>query len=312
MALSDLPEVAVLGSRPVVRVPIDQIQVGESARLGERSSAHITVVAELAGGWEPLLVTPAGRIVDGQYRYLAACRLGLTHLECVIFDGDDRSAFVEGVRRNVAHGLPLTLQERKNAATRILAFGTNWSDRKIAELCGLAHKTVGRLRQGAACPGGAIPHLDKRKGRDGKYQAPDTNQARARIVEAIESDPGASLRQVARCAGSSPETVRKVRRQLEQGSRPPATPQPTTISVPNQVVKPRVSPWRDAAFVSTDGGSSFAAWFERTSISSEWLDHVQSVPLSRVYEIADEALRRASEWKSFADALTLRANRNGQ
>lgn len=295
----------------VVRLPIERVHVGESARLGERSSVHIALVAELAGGWEPLLVTRDGRIIDGHYRYLAARRLGLRHLECVLFDGDERSAFIEAVRRNIAHGLPLTLQERKGAATRVLTFDPTWSDRKIAKVCGLDHKTVGRLRQGVARPGGVIPHLDKRRGLDGKYQAANASRTRARIVEAIEADPDASLRQLARCAGSSPETVRKVRRQLEQGSRQSLTAHPAVIPSPGHPVTARVSPSRDAAFVSTDAGMSFATWFERTSISGDWLDHVQSVPLSRVYEIADEALRRAAAWKDFADALTVRANRPG-
>jgi hypothetical protein len=285
---------------PVVRVPIEEVRLGETARLGEVSSAHLDLVAERAGAWGPLLVSQSGRIMDGHYRYLAARRLGHSFVECVIFKGDEREAFVEGVRRNVAHGLPLTLRERKSAASRILTFDPGWSDRMIAEVCGLAHETVGRLRESEGCPAGDIRHLGKRRGRDGKYQRVDDGETRARIVDAIKADPGASLRQVAREVGSSPETVRKLRRQIQEVPQPLALVPLSGRSV--------VSPSKDAAFVSTDAGCSFATWFERTSITEGWVDHIAAVPLSRVYEIADEALKRAAAWKDFAAALTSRVN----
>jgi hypothetical protein len=56
---------------------------------------------------------------------------------------------------------------------------------------------------------------------------------------------------------------------------------------------------------------SFAERFERTSIADEWICHMQSVPLSRVYEIADEARRRAKAWTDFAASLNHRTNPHG-
>ena len=291
-------------SGPVMRVPIGDVAVGESPRLGHVRLAHLRVMAELAGAWPPLLITRSGRIVDGRYRYLAACRLSHTHVDCVVFNGPDSDAFVEAVRRNVTQGLPLTLPERKKAAGRILADRPGWSDRKIAELCGLTHKTVGRLRQDGICQGGEFRHLDARQGRDGKSRAVNPLAVRTRIIEAIEQEPGASLRHLARMSGSTHETVRAVRRRMQQA--PLSSGRGTSD---NRLEGSPVNPSRDAAFISTEGGASFAEWFEQTSISPEWVNYLDSVPLSRVYEIADEAHRRATAWAEFAAALASRVNR---
>ena len=297
-----VPDAASSG--PVMRVPIGDLWVGESPRLGQVRLAHLRVMAELAGAWPPLLITRAGRIVDGHYRYLAARRLSLTHVDCVVFNGADSDAFVEAVRRNVTQGLALTLPERKNAAGRILADRPGWSDRRIAELCGLTHKTVGRLRQDGIRQGGEFRHLDARQGRDGKSRAVNPLAVRTRIIEAIEQEPGASLRHLARMSGSTHETVRAVRRRIQQA--PLSSGRGTSD---NQLRRPPVNPSRDAAFISTESGTSFAEWFGQTSITPEWVNYLDAVPLSRVYEVADEAHRRATAWAEFAATLASRVNR---
>jgi hypothetical protein len=43
---------------------------------------------------------------------------------------------------------------------------------------------------------------------------------------------------------------------------------------------------------STPDGKEFAAWFDRTNVGRDWRMHVAAMPLSRVYEVADEARRR--------------------
>ena len=69
-------------------------------------------------------------------------------------------------------------------------------------------------------------------------------------------------------------------------------------------------PGDDPAFTDRDGGREFVDWFETTSV--EQLDpwqHVEAVPLSRVYEIADAARHRAEFWNRFAKALETRVRR---
>jgi hypothetical protein len=294
---------SVVGSPQSVRVPVDAIQPGETLRLGRVNEGYLDAIVELRGTWEPLSVTQDLQVIDGHYRLLAARRLAYTSVECVIFIGDDCDAFVEGVRQNTCHGLPLTLPERKNAAIRILAFRDGWSDRRIAELCGLAHDTVGRLRRERACQSGGPRHLDSQ--RDGNRSSRHTREsdARARIAQAIKETPSASLRQLARATGSSHETVRAVRRRLQSAPERTADLSPGDRRIPG---KRAVSPSTDVAFTSTAPGASFAEWFERTAVGTDWVDYVDSVPLSRVYEIVDDAHRRAAAWANFAAALTAR------
>jgi hypothetical protein len=234
-------------------VPIERLRAGASLRLGPMKTEHLDLLVQFGGGWPPVLITRRGRIIDGNYRYAAARRLGWTHLDCVVFHGSDDEAFVEALRRNTSHGLALTLEERRTAATRVLAGHPHWSDRRIAAACGLAHETVGRLRVRLS-RGGEIRHLDRRLGRDGRYQTVSR-----------------------RTSHTQPDEV---------------VPVPTT----------------DDAFVSTDDGRSFVGWFERNTIDDDWRHHVGAVPLSRIYEIADESRRRAAAWNDFANALTTRVS----
>jgi hypothetical protein len=48
-------------------------------------------------------------------------------------------------------------------------------------------------------------------------------------------------------------------------------------------------------------------WFEQTSIAAEWRDLVNDIPISRLYEVADEARRRAQQWMELASTLEARA-----
>ncbi|MBO0730663.1 MAG: hypothetical protein J2P57_15510, partial [Acidimicrobiaceae bacterium] len=59
----------------------------------------------------------------------------------------------------------------------------------------------------------------------------------------------------------------------------------------------------DAAVLSTEDGESFARWFQRTDVGADWETLVDAIPVSRIYEIADEARRRSAAWLQFASAV---------
>jgi hypothetical protein len=64
----------------------------------------------------------------------------------------------------------------------------------------------------------------------------------------------------------------------------------------------------DSACASAEAAHEFAAWFDRTRVDWDSCQlHAPDVPLSRVYEVADESLRRAKLWSDFAAALQMRA-----
>ena len=123
-------------------------------------------------------------------------------------------AYVEAVRSNISHGMPLTLSERRRAGVQILAVHPTWSDRRIASCCGLSAKTIKRLRDES----GSFEIVDRvaarGRGATGRVRPVDPGSGAAGIVAELERCPEASLRTIAASVGASPETVRSVRNQL--------------------------------------------------------------------------------------------------
>ena len=79
--------------------------------------------------------------------------------------------------------------------------------------------------------------------------------------------------------------------------------------------KPRCArPWQeDRALAARDGGERFVEWFDSTAVDSvDGWEHIGVVPLSRVYEVADEARRRAAFWLGFAETLLVPAYYGGR
>ena len=63
----------------------------------------------------------------------------------------------------------------------------------------------------------------------------------------------------------------------------------------------------DLACRSAPDGDMFCAWFDRGRLMEDEVNRfVLTVPLSRVYEIADEARQRSQLWVAFADRLERR------
>ena len=98
---------------------------------------HVAALAEVAAHWPPIVVNRAdSSVVDGHHRIAAARQLGLRELCVTWFDGSAEDAYLEFVRCNVGHGLPLTLAERRHAARQMLRSHAERSDRAIASVCG--------------------------------------------------------------------------------------------------------------------------------------------------------------------------------
>jgi len=300
-------------------IALVDLTVMPSFREGGVNHEHVTRLVDLAAHWPPILVGRADRrVIDGVHRVAAARQLGLDHIDAWFFDGSPDEALIEFVRRNVNHGLPLSLRERKQAGRRILVAQPGWSDRRIAELCGISPKTVGRLRLIAGeRPSGYHPQLDARTrvGRDNRSRPVDRASLRSRIAEEIEAQPGASLRSIAATVGASPETVRSVRMNLSRlAEGEPETGEalepPLALSglVPSPQAAP--TPWKDdSALLSLADGEDFVAWFDRTSVSESDCVRTETVPLSRIYEIADEARRRSGVWMDIARSLEARSGK---
>ena len=179
-----------------------------------------------------------------------------------------------------------------------------WSDRRVAELCALSPKTVGRLRAEEHPAGDGDDTDERRLGRDGRLRPAHNGSARVRVLEALGVQPDASLRTLAAMAGVSPETVRLVR--LNRAESPPAA----ADDGPAADDAPDPAPWHgDAALATSADGEDFVAWFDRTAVDDNDLDRASGVPLGRVYVVADEARRRSETWLQIARTLEARPGR---
>ncbi len=101
-----------------------------------------------------LIQTSDGKLIlaDGFTRVEATRRIGLEFIQASIQPGTKADAILASIKENAAHGLPLTLAERRRAAERLLG-DPEWgkeSDRELGRRCGLDNKTVAKLRAGRA------------------------------------------------------------------------------------------------------------------------------------------------------------------
>lgn len=202
----------------VEEVAISSLSAGVSPRLAGENLEHVETLIASEADLPPILVhRPTMRVIDGMHRLLAMKRLGHRKIAVRFFDGSEDEAFVLAVKSNIAHGLPLSLADRKHAAARVVASHPEWSDRMIASVTGISAKTIAEIRKNTD----AKP-LDGmgRVGMDGRVRVADVAQRRRLAQELIIKHPGRSLRQIAREAGISPETVRDVRNRLRRGEDP--------------------------------------------------------------------------------------------
>ena len=202
---------------PIVQLPVGSLLIADSPRVAGENQEHVEALAAAETRLPPIIVHRATmRVIDGLHRLKAAKLRGADTIEVRFFNGDEADAFVVAVKSNIAHGLPLSLADRKRAAARIITSHPQWSDRMIASVTGIAAGTVADLRKQVA--GDAAE--DSRIGQDGRVRPIDGAAGRRLAGELITQNPALSLRQVARVAGISPETVRDVRNRLSRGEDP--------------------------------------------------------------------------------------------
>ncbi|MGW4034095.1 streptomycin biosynthesis protein [Streptomyces sp. NPDC004838] len=210
----------------VVEVEISSLSTGDSPRLSGADQGHVEVLAAVQTPLPPItLHRPTMRIIDGLHRVRAAELRGQSKIAARFFDGADADAFVLAVESNIAHGLPLTTADRKRAADRIMSTHPQWSDRMIASVTGIAPGTVAELRRRSQDGETA---RTSRIGQDGRIRPVSGAEGRRLASEIIAENPSLSLRQVARAASISPETVRDVRNRMMRGEdpQPPGRRQP--------------------------------------------------------------------------------------
>ncbi|MFI0776337.1 streptomycin biosynthesis protein [Streptomyces sp. NPDC021212] len=197
-------------------------------------------LAESGGPLPPILVhRSTSQVIDGMHRLHAAALRGDPTIAVVYFDGDEFECFIQSVRVNLAHGLPLSAGDREQAVKKILKARPHWSDRAIAEVAGISPPTVAGIRSRSTA---STWQLSERVGRDGRVRPTDGGQGRRRAAEIILACPTASLREVARQAGVAVGTAHNVRVRLREEGHP----------VPGRRDEPQRQPNRNADPLAAD------------------------------------------------------------
>jgi ParB-like chromosome segregation protein Spo0J len=324
----DLDSVLLPGdSQAAVLVDVDLLLAADSPRLEGESLAHTCMLAGLGPALPPIVVhRDTMRVIDGMHRLRAAVLRGDAKIEARFFDGSAEAAFVAGVKANIAHGLPLSVADRRAAARRILGSHPQWSDRAIAASAGLDAKTVSAIRRATE----DLPQLDTRVGRDGRVRPLDAAAGRRRAADLISTRPDASLRQIAAAAGVSAGTARDVRERIRKSEDPatangrgpgrPAQPAPgdraaapgmparqraaASHADPAQVLARLQALKRDPALRYTQQGRDILRWLDAHIIRQEDRTAIGSaIPPHCIYLVAEIALGCAAAWKQLAAEL---------
>jgi hypothetical protein len=276
------------------------------------------------------------RIIDGRHRVSAAKRKGLDSIDAYLIDGSDDAMFVVAVQENVAHGLPLTLADRRAAAAKILRTHPHWSDRLVAKTTGISAKTVSAIRRASE----ENQQSHDRLGRDGRVRPLNAAAGRQLAAQLIGSWPDASLREIAQATGISPSTVRDVRARVRRGEDPVATSddskphqskplggkgEPARRTGPRPSRPPAVAPAvttiesaavapvlralsNDPALRMNAGGRELLRWLHHHAVSSTDSQKIADFVPGHCYQQLVEVARRCSaNWAYIADDWARRA-----
>ncbi len=308
----------------IVMVPVAQLRPSDSPRFGGLDPEHARALADVEGELPPILVRRSTmRVIDGMHRLTAAELRGQEGIAVRFFEGDQEAAFLLAVHTNVAHGLPLKAAERRGAADRIVRTHPEMSDRAIAEIAGLAAKTVAAVRRGATDD---LPQLDARIGLDGRTRPLSTAEGRRIAGDLFALHPEASLRKVAKGAGISVGTARDVRERVRRGDDPAPPrqrPRAETVQAPSQGGVPGVqrpievvdagaaldSLRRDPSIAYSPAGRSMLRWLAPRLLNpTDWTPMLDGIPPHCAIVVARIARQTSVSWKEFADALERQAS----
>lgn len=300
-------------------VHIKLLKRGDSPRVLGVDADHVRRLAEVETELPPILVhRETMRVIDGMHRLGAAILNGRQTIDVCFFEGSEEAAFLVAVRANTAHGMPLSLQDRRVAALRILESRPGMSDRAIAEVTGLSAKTVAGLRR---CSTADSPQLNARIGKDGRRRPLNAEEGRLRAARVIAANPDASLRKIAQDAAVSVGTAHAVRQRIRRGEDPmaprtteriggaaPATAAEATAEARRRragqeadVLLRLRSLQRDPSLRLSEAGRHLLRWIHGHMIAQDMrADLVDAVPTHLAPIVADMALQCAEIWNDFA------------
>lgn len=304
---------------PTIWLSVESLLGADSPRLAGENIEHVLVLNETEARFPPITVHRATmRVIDGMHRLRAARLRGDARIEVRFFDGNEDDAFVHAVEANVAHGLPLSLPDRTAAAARIVASHPHWSDRRIAEVTGLAATTVGSIRRRSI---GDFTQSNIRVGRDKRARPVNNSSGRTLASELMSRSPDLPLREVAKAAGISVSTAHDVRKRIRQGRHPVPARQRTGSAVESPTtdhavtngarristtdVEPILRRLRaDPSLRFSDSGRELLRWLVLHAADvHQWERLIDSIPVYSRSLVVELARGTSEAWHEFADRL---------
>ncbi len=136
-------------------IAISDIQDGGAQMRVEMTPDVVRDYADdMAAGaiFPPVLVYHDGTdywLADGFHRVAAARKIERETIDAEVREGTARDAIIQGIGANASHGLRRTQADKRRAVERLLRDEewSKWSDRKIAKVARVDHKTVGKIRR---------------------------------------------------------------------------------------------------------------------------------------------------------------------
>jgi ParB-like nuclease family protein len=302
------------------RCLIDDLLSADSPRLSGEVDEHVRLLAESLSPLPAIVVhQPSMRVIDGMHRLGAAKLRGDTEIQVRWFDGDERDAFAIAVQANVAHGLPLSLADRRQAAARIIESHMHWSDRMIASIVNLAPATVHAVRTRSTAQ---IAPSNARLGSDGRTRPISTAEGRRLAAELFRDNPDAPLRKIASATGLAPSTVLDVRKRIREGRDPvpseqrrrmSARSQPTSKTSPEETWQARHGDYaaafhklrKDPSLRYNNTGRMLLSWFQMGPMDVGTRSSlVGQLPSHCLAAVATLARGQAAAWHDFALQIT--------
>jgi hypothetical protein len=163
-----------------------------SIRVDEATQSRVTIceqtVMDYAAAWQVEASFPPIEVFqsddghlfvgDGFHRLLGAKRAQLLSIASRVHKGTARDAFLFACTANHTHGLRRTNSDKRHMVRRFLDDNewVKWSDRRIADQCGVSHPFVSEMRREmvtVTTSPAAESLYEPREGLDGKHRAPN-------------------------------------------------------------------------------------------------------------------------------------------
>lgn len=128
-----------------IEIPLGRLTIDEhyQPRLDGVDRKHLaSLMVSNPDDWPALTVSPDGDtyvVIDGAHRLEAGRKLGLKTVRCVV---QSNAGYPDAFAANLAHGLPLSVSDRKAFATYLHEEQPGLSNREIGRQTGLSHHTV--------------------------------------------------------------------------------------------------------------------------------------------------------------------------